>query len=490
VPNIVFFMTDSWDGRAMGCQGHPAMGRATPNADRLAARGTLFRNAYTSHPICCPQRANMWSGLYTHHCESWNNYKGLEPGTPTFKTFLEGAGYRFGSELGGFGKHDYLSGRHTQLARVSAWTGPADLPLPVNYRPAPPVVTDERDKRRHGGDWRRLDQALEFLGDRAEDRERFFLYLSLSLPHPAFRTNQYWLERIDVDRVTMPPPDQDSHPVMAFQQRAKHWLHEFDEELVPRIRSIYYAMCAEADGILGELLDRLEQLGLAEDTVVVFASDHGENNMEHRQWYKMNMYESSVRVPLIAAGPGLARGQVLDNIVSTIDLFPTFLEVAGLEPPGCLDGESLLPLLTGRTTESRDSAFAAFTGTTLNTTAWMLRQGPWKYIAYPGHPPQLFNPDADPDEVRNLAPARPDVVKTMDAELRRTCDYDEAHARCQAYNRESFRAWRARVKAHGIRMREYGMDVENATYEQAMGNIYVGFGPEHEAMLEAWLDGE
>jgi arylsulfatase K len=487
MPNIVFFMTDSWDGRALGCQGHPAMKQATPNADLLAERGTLFRNAYSSHPICCPQRANMWGGRYTHHCESWNNYKGIEPGTPTFKAALEEAGYRFGSELGGFGKHDHYSGRHTQLARVSAWTGPANIPLPVNYQPVAPAIRDGHDLRCHRGDWQKLDQSLAFLRERATDREPFFLYCSLGMPHPSFVTNQHWIQQVDSDAVTRPADDSTVHPVMEFQQRAKNWLHGFDDELVRRTRAIYYAMCAEADAVLGQLLSALDELALADDTVVVFGSDHGENNMEHRQWYKMNMYESSIRVPLIAAGPGIAAGQTLDNLVSTIDLFPTFLDVAGTDKPPWLDGESLTPLLSGSTGESRDTAFASFTGTTMNTTAWMWRRGPWKYIAYPGYPPQLFHLEDDPDEVVDLAATRPDMVEVLDRELREVCDYREAHGRCQAYNRASFGPWREAVKADGIPMREYGMDLACATYEQAMGNIYVGFGPQQEERLDAWL---
>jgi arylsulfatase K len=490
MPNILFFMTDSWDGRALGCQGLPALVRATPNADALAARGALFRNAYSSHPICCPQRANLWGGRYTHHCESWNNYKGLEPETPTFKTFLERIGYRFGSNRGGFGKHDYLSGAHTQLARVSAWTGPAGIPLPVNYRPAKPAIRETRERRFRMGDWKTLDQSVEFLRERARDGERFFLYTSLGLPHPAFLTNRHWLEKVHLDAVTIPPPDEDVHPAMKFQQRALNWTHGFDEDTVRRVRAVYYALCAEADAVLGDLLRTLDDLGLADDTIVVFSSDHGENAMEHGQWYKMNMYESSVRVPLIMAGPGIPRGQVIDNIVSTIDLFPTFMDIAGTDAPEWLDGESLWPLATGATRASRNWAFASFTGTALNTTAWMFRRGPWKYIAYPGFPPELFNVQEDPGELRNLSDDAPAVTATMDAALRDVCDYDEAHARCQAYNRSAFRQWRGEVKAHGIRMQEYGMNVETASYEQAMGNIYVGYGPAHEARLQSWLDGE
>ena len=486
-PNILFFMTDSWDGRALGCMGHPAMRAATPNADALAARGALLRNAYTSHPICCPARANLWSGRYTHHCESWNNHKGLEPGEPTFKDHLEAHGYRFASERGGFGKHDYRSGGHTNQARVSAWTGPADLPLTVKYAPKKPKILDGDDIRVHGKDWQTVDKAVAFLEETPEDDAPFFLYVSTGQPHPPFLTNRRYLARIDREQISMPAEDESLHPVMEYQRRNKDWPFGFDDDFVRTVRAIYYAMCAETDAMLGTVLEALERTGKMENTYVVFASDHGENNMEHRQWYKMNHYESSVRIPLVVAGPGIAPGTVIDNIVSLIDLFPTFLEIGGAPCPEAADGESLLPLVSGRTATSRNRAFASFTGTTMNTTAWMLREGDWKYIAYPGYPPQLFNLAEDPDEVRNRADECPDVVQDMDHRLREVVDYEEAHRRCQAYNRRAFREWRERVRREGVPMKEYGFRCEKATYSEAMGNIYPGFAEEHDRMLDSWL---
>lgn len=90
-PNVLFTHTDSMDGRAMGCMGHPALQGATPNLDALADRGVLFRNAYCNNPICCPSRASMLSGRFTHHCEAWNNYKGVQPGTFTLFDALDDA---------------------------------------------------------------------------------------------------------------------------------------------------------------------------------------------------------------------------------------------------------------------------------------------------------------------------------------------------------------------------------------------------------------
>jgi arylsulfatase K len=134
-PNILFIHVDSMDGDAMGCMGHPAMSCATPNLDRLAGQGVLFSNAYCNSPMCCPSRASMLSGLYTHHCEAWNNYKGLAESAPTLFDRLAAGGYR--SKI--LGKTDYLSGQHTIRARVSPWTRSANIHRP-NYRMGPPRV--------------------------------------------------------------------------------------------------------------------------------------------------------------------------------------------------------------------------------------------------------------------------------------------------------------------------------------------------------------
>jgi arylsulfatase K len=487
-PNIVFIFTDSWDGRALGCMGHPAMAAATPNVDRLAERGVLFRNCYSTHPICCPARANTWSGRYSFHCDSWNNYKGLTPGTETFQDRLERAGYVFGSSEGGFGKHDYLDGRHTHLARVTAWTGPADLRLPF-FREHAPLIREDREEVIHPGDWNTVEKSRQFLHERAEDRRPFFLYAGLGLPHPAFLTNRRWLERVDLDKVAVPAADEPEHPTQSYQRITKGWTHGFDDETVRKVRAIYYAMCAEVDAAIGRLLETLEQLGLDENTYVVFGSDHGEMAMEHRNFYKMSMYEPSVRVPLIVSGPGVRQGAVVDDLVSLVDLYPTFMDFAGLEPPGDLDGESLLPCLTGRGSRRRDWALSTFTGCTMNTTAWMLRCGDLKYVAYAGYEPQLFDLARDPDELEDLAAGRPDLVEQMDARLRHLVDYPAQHRRVMDYDRRSFAQWRRDAKTGAFCTSEYG-GKNLRTYEQILANTYMGYDDAAERQLQRWLDGD
>jgi arylsulfatase K len=485
--NIVFFQAESWDGRMLGALGHPALEHATPNIDRIAASGTLFENAYCSHPICCPSRANMWSGRYTHHCESWNNYKGLETGMWSLLDELPGT-----HTVGTFGKLDYLSGGHTQLARLSAWLGPAGIDKPV-FDADPSqcfTVAEDREVRCHEGDWGKVDAAIAFMEQHKDDERPFFLYLSTGLVHAAFHTNRYWLDRIPEEQVDIPPLDESDHPARQYQLLAKAWRYGFDEATVRQVRRIYMAMCAEADAMVGAVYDAMQALGLGNETYFVFSSDHGEMAMEHQDWYKMTLYEGSVRVPLVMAGPGV-QAQRVGNLVSLIDVCPTLIEMGGLAAQEGLDGESLLPLATGRTRESRDWALACFMGCTLNTSAYMLRKGRYKYVAYVGYAPQLFDLEADPGELVDLCERLPDVTRRLDAELRQTVDYWQVHADWTAYCKNAFRQWRRQARRGMYVDASYALrNAPSNDYWKIMDNCFTGYDQADERTVERWLDEE
>jgi hypothetical protein len=187
---------------------------------------------------------------------------------------------------------------------------------------------------------------------------------------------------------------------------------------------------------------------------------------------------------------------ILDQIVSHIDVFPTLDDLAGLPRAAKLDGESLWPLLTGKTKRSRDSAVSVYTDFTSDSTMFMLRRGDWKYVAYPGYGPQLFNLRQDPEEIDNQAKAQPAVAKEMDAALRKVVDYDEVYRRVIAYDKASFRAWRNEaLKGPVPNFNPNGQMIKAPdgkpvllTYQAAMAAVYRGWGPEHEAQIRRWLD--
>jgi len=313
--------------------------------------------------------------------------------------------------------------------------------------------------------------------------------VSTNLVHASFNTNTYWLNTIPEEAVDIPPIDPGDHPARQYQQMAKAWRYGLDDVTVRQVRRIYMAMCAEADAMVGAVYDAMREAGLAGDTHFVLSSDHGEMALEHQDWYKMSMYEPAVRVPMLMTGPGITPGRRVSNLVSLIDLCPTFMEMAGLSPRPDLDGESLLSLATGRTTDSRDWAYACFTGCTLNTSAYMLRKGRWKYVAYAGFPSQLFDMEADPQELKDLHRDRPDEVQRLDADLRAIVDYDQAHRDWTAYCKDAFRQWREQALRGEHVDSHYSLaDNPSSDYWAIMDNCFTGYDQSDEDIINRWLD--
>lgn len=487
--NVVLFLAESWDGRKLGLTGHPALKEATPNITRLAGAGAWFEQAYTSHPISCPARANLWSGRYTHELESWNNFKGLQPGMWALLDDLPKT-----HTLCSLGKLDYMAGGHTLFARVGAWLAPVGLPK-SSHRQLPqiqdPVVEPDRNPRCHEKDWQLIDQAQAFLRAQAGAEKPFFLNLSTGLVHTPFRTNAYWLDKIPADAVDLPPPDPTTHPARLYQRLAKGWQHAGNEAAIRLVRRIYYAMCAEADAMIGALYDTLRELDLLDSTYFVFAADHGEQAGEHGEWAKQSMYEASVRIPLILAGPGIAPGARIPDLVSLVDLCPTFLEMTGQPPRPGLAGQSLLPSAAGHARPGRDAVYASFTGMTLNTSAYMLRRDHWKYVVYMGFPAQLFDLEQDPDELHDLRAEHPEVAAALDAELRALADYEQTHRDLVRYNKEAFREWRRQARRGLYWDDTYSLaEHPSSDYWDIMRNTFEGYDEADEACVDAWLADE
>jgi arylsulfatase K len=490
-PNIVFIHAESMDGRKMGCMGHPALKNATPNMDRLAREGVLYRNAYTNCPVCNPSRAGMWTGKYPNYRDCWNNHEGLKDGVQTFQDTLNAAGYRTKA----IGPIDYAYGKHSIRDRVGSWTRAAMIERPTVRTPlqivCPPGEANQRD-------WQHTHNAIKEISEAAKGTRPFWTYLTTGLVHPAFVAEQRHLDMIDVDAIDIPPRfglEGTANPAVRQQRILKNCDKQFSESMVRDIRHIYFAMIAALDEMVGRVLQHIDDLGLADSTYVIFSSDHGEMAGEQNQVLKRSMFEASAHVPLIVRGPGVQQGVEVESPVSLVDLYPTFMDMASVDyadfanRPGYapdLDGESLLPQLTTGADRVQDWAMCEYHGDRVCTGTFMLRQDEWKLIRHMGFDSELYNLKSDPDEAADVSAENPEVVTRLEGVLDANFDCDGIDNRAREYDRAEFLKWREKGRTEG-------------TYEDTMAHVYSGFDRQciedmrpwtsvEEDKIEAWLE--
>ena len=463
-PNILLLMTDEHGAQFSGTYGHPFI--ATPAMDRLAGEGVTFDAAYCNNPLCVPSRLSFLTGQYTHRCRGWDNATPLAADAVTWPHLLGAAGY----DVALSGKmhligDDPLHGFHEQLAHdlhieLQHPIFPWDDGVPEAREPWPGVVrTDSRVPPGHGeeghpateedaatpptgpgrtpeidADDVAVDAALAYLRARAHggDERPFALCVGLIAPHFPFVVpepffSQYFPQRADLpDLPDLPDGHLDTLPAAARRLRRAFGFHGHTDAQVRRARAAYYGLVSYADDKLRQLLDALDELDLADDTVVIHTSDHGEMLGEHGLWRKMSFYEQSVRVPLQIRWPGrAAAGRRVGECVSLVDVSATIAAAAGAASSAApMDGRSLAGLLAGPDPEWRDEAFAEHTAHGTDRPRAMLRRGRWKLCLSGAEDPEpeLYDVVNDPGEFTNLAgdPAAAGVQQHMtDALLRR-----------------------------------------------------------------------
>jgi choline-sulfatase len=427
--NVLLIMSDEHRPDAMGCAGHDVV--RTPTLDRLAAEGTRFTDAYCPSPLCAPCRASFVTGRYVHEIGAWDNAASYGGDPPTWGGHFAERGV----DTTTVGKLDFQPG-------VQGF--PEQL-LP-DYRETPDVNGLERDPpnvrssgrdriavagptdgpgEHEAADVRRSDRAIEWLEDHADD-DGWVLSLDYILPHfPLTAEREYYEEYADLDELPYDYPAADDHPIL--EELRDHFDgRDVDEETLRRTRRAYYALCTRLDDEIERVLDALDRLGLADDTLVVYTSDHGEPLGDHETWWKCNMYEQSVGVPLIVRGPGVEAREV-SAPVSLLDVVPTMSDALGIDRDPAWRGVSQWSVLTGERPPDRSrDVFSEYHAHGTSYGAFMLRSGRYKYVYYPENPDQLFDLEADPRELENLAedPAYDPVRTRLATRLRERVDPD------------------------------------------------------------------
>ncbi len=422
--NVLILKSDEHNPRIASTDGHPFI--RTPNLERLAARGVVFESAYCPSPLCVPSRSSFISGRPVHQIQTYNNSLVLErPNYPSYGAILDAAGvhsvhvgkvdaYRPPNELGFtemFGT-DYRGVGDTMISRE-----PLALRTDGLER-ARDVGVAENPFR---GDDRRMEDALAFLRRSADLGRPWTMEVNLIAPHFPHRvTEELW--ELYADHADLPEYDVTAPPAQhpyAADLRRHFGTDAFTEELIRQHRRAYYGRVTYVDAQLGRLLDALEATGQRDRTVVVYTSDHGEMLGMFGMWWKSSLYEDSVRVPLVVAGPGFPRGARVRTPVSHWDLRATIFAAVGVPYPDGLPGQPLQSLSRERRRDDR-AVFAEYHGHGTRGSSFMVREGRWKLLYHAKAPHQLFDLDADPYELHDLASARPDVVGRLTQRL-----YDE-----------------------------------------------------------------
>jgi choline-sulfatase len=453
--NLLFILSDEHNRDITGCYGNDFV--KTPHMDALAARGTRFTSAYCNCPICVPSRASLATGRYVHDIRCWDNAHPYDGGN-------RGWGHRLiddGHDVTAIGKLHYRSvddrtGFSEEIDTLHVVDGIGDL-LGLLRREQPErgnVSNLAGDAGRGESSYTRYDRRIAeescaWLQRRAEveSQKPWLLFVGFVLPHFPLVAPDAFFDLYPLDQVPMPrfPDAIPDHPLLRQLRASMNYADYFDDDKMRIALAAYHGMVSFLDHNIGQLLEVLEKTGQAENTRVIYTSDHGDNLGNRGFWGKSVMYDDAVAVPMIMAGHDIPAGLVVETPVSLVDLHPTFIEALGEEldegdrarPGSSLFGVAANPP-ADRVVFSEYHAVGATAG------MYLVRDGRYKLVYYVGHRPQLFDLLEDPHEGTDLglSPAHAEVRARLEAELRQIVDPE-------AVNALAFADQAARVEAHG-----------------------------------------
>ena len=414
-PNILFIMADQMAAPILPL--HDAASPVQmPNLMKLAEQAVVFDSAYCNSPLCAPSRFTLVSGRLPSKIGAYDNAADFPADVPTYAHYLRRLGYR--TALSGkmhFCGPDQL---HGYEERLTSDIYPADYGWAVNW--------DEPDVRAswyhnmssvlQAGPCVRSNQldfdeevvfkARQYLYDhvRMSPDQPFCLTVSMTHPHDPYTIGrEYWdrYEGVDIPlpRQHIEQSEQDPHS-QRILKIIDLWDKPLPEDKIRDARRAYFGACSYIDDNIGKLLKTLEECGLAEDTLIVFSGDHGDMLGERGLWYKMHWFEMSARVPLLVHAPQRFTAHRVSQSVSTLDLLPTLVELAGgqVEQGLELEGHSLLPHLQGK--GGHDEVLGEYMAEGTLSPLMMIRRGPWKFVYSEQDPLLLFDLTATRSNVR------------------------------------------------------------------------------------------
>ena len=408
-PNIVFIFCDQMSPRAMGWTGQ--MEVKTPHLDDFSEMSYCFTNAYCTSPVCAPARHSIYTGVYPSHHWVLKNDMAMNEQYKTIISMLNEQGYTT-ANIGKMHNAPYHNRRDFQyVLNHEFFVGPAGISHYNAY------LRSELEKRGiedynpykqvpEGKVWLQVKEgiagvnplpeelipehwmtreALKFMDDQEANRpdQPFFLHLSYFPPHHPYMPVQKYADLYldHVDQLEL-PPNYDHQKLQAWCRASPMRPDSLSDQDVKYFRALYFGFVSQLDAALGDLFEGMKERGLMDNTIIVFTSDHGDNLGEHGRFYKGNMLEGSVRVPLMVYWPRhrLRGRKIIGDNVSHVDLVPTLLLAAGITPPEYMAGRNMLPLMRGKENWADHSVYAEYYSRDRIPSQLMLRKGDYKFI--------------------------------------------------------------------------------------------------------------
>jgi len=418
-PNIIVIMSDEHNAGVTGCYGNDIV--RTANLDALSRGGVTFDSCYCNSPLCVPSRLSFTSGKYPSRVGAWSNDCWLErDDLPSLPRVMNAAGYdsllcgkmhydrtrRYGfTEIGGNMNNGRKTGKGSRRKAddLNPKAGLTSRFGAFHAGEKSSILT--HDRKVTAG-------TVEFLDGRKASDKPFFLFVGYLAPHfPLIVPQKYWDRyKGKVPMPKIPAGHLESQPRNYKHLRIGFNVEDAPDDIVRKGRELYYGLTHWLDDEIGKVLEALKDSEVAENTVVIYTTDHGENMGEHGLWWKNCMYEHASRAPLIVSWPRRWKGgQRRTQACSLVDVVQTIAELGRADAPGDWDGDSMVRWLDKAESDWKDLAVSEYYAHNIASGYVMIRMGKFKYVyhtaADSSHPAEreLYDLASDPGEFNNLA---------------------------------------------------------------------------------------
>jgi choline-sulfatase len=439
--NLVIVMSDEHNPFYSSPYGHEFI--KTPNMQKLANEGTVFKNSYCSSPLCLPSRSAFISGKRVHQIQTYSNCNiNLEKNIPSYGKVLKDNGIHSVH----IGKVDaYANGEELGFSEM---LNPYDRNLPgdINHKRIPLKIRKGASARANGfgiktekgDDEYCIDLAVEWIKKKGVNMDKdWVLCVNILNPHfPHMCPEKFWKMYEGFEDLPDYGLECDSakHPY-ACDLRSHFQTEGFTKEQIKGLRRGYYGCISFVDQQLGFVIDALETSNLRENTNIVYTSDHGEMLGKFGMWWKCSLFEDSVRIPMIASGPNFTKGLVVKTPANLLDLTAFTFKSSKLDVPKGFNGTALDELPEDN---KERFVFSEYHGHGTRSGAYMIRKGDWKFIMNMNAENQLFNLADDPHELINLIEKHSDKTNELEQCLRSICDPEKENKRAHDFEAKQF----------------------------------------------------